>query len=153
MSHRDAQLLDLAAALGVEIEYGRLRHPRDGAWLPDRRMIRLRPRMHARHHRSVLAHELAHAELGDLPSPFGPVHNRQERRANEWAALRLIDLDDYRAAEVACDGHAGAMAVELGVMHFIVAAYRALLLRVEDHTYLVPRMGAGQWDAKVDVSR
>lgn len=152
MSDRDAALMDVAFRLDVTIEYGRLRHQRDGAWLPERRLIRLRPKMHARQHRSVLAHELAHAELGDVPTPFGPRHLMQERRADAWAALTLIDLDDYRAAETACEGHAGHMAVELGVMRSIVDAYRTLLLRTEGHTYVAPRMGAGQWIARTDVA-
>lgn len=99
----------------------------------------------------MLAHELGHAEHGDLPTPFGPVHSRQEPRADIWAALTLIDLDDYRAAEDACEGHAGAMALELGVMRSTVETYREVLLRAREHGYVAPRMGAGQWNARVDI--
>ena len=97
----------------------------------------------------VLAHELAHAAFADVPSRFGPVNLKQERRAEEWAALRLIKLDDYRHAEAIHNGHAGAMAIELGVMRTIVEAYRGLLSRLGDAIYLRPGLGAGQWEERV----
>ena len=141
----DAHLLDLAATLGVKIEYTRLPADRDGVYDHDVRRIRLRRGMSARHHRSVLAHELGHAAFGDTPTRFGPVHAKQERRAEEWAALRLIDLDDYRHLETVHGGHAGAIAVDLDVMRSTVLAFQGLLERLGDTVYVRPRMGAGQW--------
>lgn len=151
MTHRDAVLRGIAQEQQVTIEYARTHNEHDGVWLPRKRIIRLRPNMHARLHRSVLAHELAHAVYGDIPSPFGPVHMRQEHRAEAWAAAQLIDLSSYRQAETVCEGHAGAMAVELGVMRSIVSAYQSLLERVGETVYVDPHMGAGQWSARVDV--
>lgn len=58
---------------------------------------------------SVLAHELAHAVFGDVPSKFGPVNAKQERRAEEWAALRLIDRTEYRCLEMAHEGRAAGI--------------------------------------------
>lgn len=150
MTPTDAYLLDVAAQLGVRIIYtDDLPDDRDGDYHEESKTIRLRAGMHARHHRSVLAHELAHAVFGDVPSQFGPVNLKQEARAEAWAALRLIDLDDYRAAEASCRGHAGAMAIELGVMRSIVVAYQRLLARIGDTTYLHPRMGTGQWKVRL----
>lgn len=152
MTPIDARLLDLADAIGVTIEYRELRHGRDGQYLHDRRTITLRPGMHSRLHRSVLAHELGHAAWGDVPSRFGPVNAKQERRAEEWAALRLIDPDEYRYLEAVHEGRAGGIALDLGVMKSIVIAYQGLLQRIGDTTYIDARMGTGQWAHRVEVA-
>lgn len=141
----DRLLLDYADTIGVTIEYTRLPADRDGVYDHDARRIRLRRGMSARHHRSVLAHELGHAAFGDTATRFGPVHAKQERRAEEWAALRLINLDDYRHLEAVHAGHPGAIAVDLDVMRSTVIAFQGLLERLGDTVYVRPRMGAGQW--------
>lgn len=148
----DEQLDSVASALEVRVEYATLPPDRDGEYRHRARLIRLRTGMTARHHRSVLAHELAHAVFEDVPSRFGPVNAKQERRAEEWAALHLITLDAYVRAETVHDGHAGAMAVELGVTRSIIEAYRGLLLRIDDTVYIRPREGAGQWLRRETVS-
>lgn len=152
MTPIDAHLLELAAQAGVRIKYTSLPEDRDGEYNHSRRLIRLRSGMNARLHRSVLAHELAHAVFGDVPSRFGPVAAKQERRAEEWAALRLIHHDDYRYAETVHHGHAGAMAVDLGVMRSIVEAFQRVLLRVGDAVYVAPKMGAGQYAHRAEVA-
>lgn len=152
MTPIDAQLCDFAEALGVAIDIRRLPADRDGQYIHARKVIQLRPGMHARHHRSVLAHELAHAVFGDIPSKFGPVNAKQERRAEEWAALRLIDHDEYRHIEHAHDGRPGSIALDLGVMASIVKAYQGLLQRIGDTTYINARMGAGQWAHRIEVA-
>lgn len=150
MTPTDRYLSDLAAQAGVTIEYVHLTG-RDGEYLHAQKLIRLRPGMAARLHRSVLAHELAHAVFADVPSHFGPVNAKQERRADEWAALLLIDLDDYRHLEHMHQGHAGAIAFDLGVMRSIVEAFQRVLLRVGDTVYVKPREGAGQWQHRQQV--
>lgn len=145
MTPIDEYLHDLCGQAGVAVEYGRLRDGRDGEYIHAKRLIRLREGMHSRLHRSVLAHELGHAAFGDVPSKFGPVNAKQERRAEEWAALRLINLDDYRHLEAIHNGHPGAIAIDLGVMRSIVVAFQGLLTRIGDTTYLDPRLGEGQW--------
>lgn len=152
MTPIDQRLLDFADALGVRIEYRALPADRDGQYVHARRVIYLRPGMHARHHRSVLAHELAHALWGDVPSKFGPVNAKQERRAEEWAALRLIHHDDYRYFEMVHDGRPAGIALELGVMTSTVKVYQGLLQRIGDTTYVDARMGAGQWQHRVEVA-
>lgn len=148
----DQQLLDYAEMIGVRIEYVDLPEDRDGEYHHGQHLIQLRRGMSARHHRSVLAHELGHAAFADQPTRFGPVHAKQERRAEEWAALRLIDLNDYRHLEAVHTGHAGAIAVDLGVMRSIVEAYQRVLLRIGDTVYVKPKMGAGMWQHREDVA-
>lgn len=145
MTPADQYLADLVDQAGITIEYGRIRDGRDGEYHHARSLIRLRPGMSARKHRSVLAHELAHAAFAHVPSQFGPVHAKQERMADEWAALRLIDMHDYRHLEELHHGHAGAIALDLGVLRSIVIAYQRVLLRLGDTTYVQPKMGAGMY--------
>lgn len=146
MTPSDAALLDVAMQLGVIVVYSDdIPDDRDGEYDHPARTIRIRDGLHARHHRSVLAHELAHAVFCDIPSKFGPVNLKQEARAEAWAALRLIDHDEYKLAEDRCSGHAGHMAVELGVMRSTVVAYQRLMERIGHTAYVRPRMGAGQW--------
>lgn len=137
-------LIDMAGALDVTIEYANLAS-RNGEYRHDLKRIRLRAGMTLRQERSVLAHELAHAVFGDVPSRFGPVNAKQERRADEWAALILIAPDAYRSAEERWEGHAAAMAYDLGVTTRLVSSFQSVLSRIGDTVYVDPRMGAGQW--------
>lgn len=148
MTPIDLNLNDLAGTAGIAIEYVDLPEGRDGEYLHGRKLIRLRPGMSSRLHRSVLAHELGHAAFGDVPSMFGPVAAKQERRAEEWGALRLIALEDYRSLEQMHGGHPGAIAIELGVMRSTVIAFQNVLERIGETTYVQPRMGAGQFAAR-----
>jgi len=132
-------------AMGTKVEYTNLPPDRDGEYLHHRNLIRLQRGMASRLHRSVLAHECAHAVFADTPSMFGPVNRKQERRADEWAALHLIDVRAYKRAENIHHGHVEALALELDVTVDLVEAYRRVLIRVGDVVYLDPRMGAGQW--------
>ncbi|MGN8024738.1 ImmA/IrrE family metallo-endopeptidase [Microbacterium sp. 22242] len=152
MTPIDSYLADLVDQAGVTIEYKRLRDGRDGESYVDRKLTRLRPGMNARLHRCVLAHELGHHAFGHHSTRFGPVHAKQERAAEEWGALRLISLDDYRHVEEIHDGHAGAMALELGVMRSTLAAFQGLLLRTDQHVYLDPRLGTRQWARRTHVA-
>lgn len=146
------QIADALKALGVNIEYAELSPGRDGEYIHSRKLIRLRPGMSARLNRSVLAHETAHAIFADVPSRFGPVNAKQERRADEWAALRLIRHEDYQRAELLHGGHAGAIAHELGVVRSIVEAYRRILIRIGDTVYVGAKMGAGQFAHRAEVA-
>lgn len=143
-------LMDIADALGVRVKHVALNR-RDGEYLHGKKLIRLQEGMTIRHERSILAHEIAHAVFADVPSKFGPVNAKQERRADEWAALRLITPDEYRVAEERWDGHVGAMAYDLGVIARLVKAYQRVLLRVGETVYVTPRMGIGQWSEKVEA--
>jgi hypothetical protein len=141
----DQHIYDALDALEVSVKYVDLPDDRDGEYIHRRRLIRLQRGMASRLHRSVLAHETAHAVFADVPSKFGPVNWKQERRADEWAALRLIDIDDYKRAEATHHGHAEAIAVELNVTIDLVDAFRRVLVRFGDTVYVGARMGAGMW--------
>lgn len=144
------KLEDMAASLGVTIEYADLT-ARDGEYRHDLKRIRLRNGMTLRKDICALAHELCHAVFGDVPSKFGPVNAKQERRADEWAAMVLITPERYRAAEERWDAHVGAMAYDLGVTTKIVRAFQRVLARIGNNVYVDPRMGVGQWAQKVSV--
>lgn len=145
-------LYDFADALNVEIVYCHLPRDRDGDYSAKSNTIRLQQGMTYRLHRHTLAHELAHAVFGDVPTLFGPVNAKQERRADEWAALRLIDPAGYRAAEDIHGSHPPALAQELNVVTRTIETYQRILARIGDTVYLRPRMGAGQWALKEQVA-
>ena len=48
--------------------------------------------------------ELAHVIHGNRPTPFGPVESKQERCDDEWAAPRLIRVEEFR-----CSGAGAAL--------------------------------------------
>lgn len=144
------ELFDMADALGCTIKYEDLSHlERDGDYDLKTNTIRLQENMSYRLLRSTLAHELAHAVFGDAKSPFGPVHAKQERRADEWAALRLISHDAYREAEAIFDSNRILMAQHLEVIVDVIDAFQRVLFRAGGLVYLTPRMGTGQWDDKI----
>ncbi|QLD10857.1 ImmA/IrrE family metallo-endopeptidase [Microbacterium oleivorans] len=125
----DDDLIEVLTGLGVSVVVTDLPPDRDGEYEHDARIVRLRPRMARRLHRSVLAHECAHAVHGDVVVADARLAERQERRADEWAAERLITLDDYGWAETLHSGHVEAMAVELDVTVTLVEAFRRVLAR------------------------
>ncbi|MDQ1131175.1 ImmA/IrrE family metallo-endopeptidase [Microbacterium sp. SORGH_AS_0888] len=124
-------------ALGVTVEYVDLPRDRDGEYVHSLGLIRLQRGMATRLHRSVLAHECAHAVFADVPSPSAQVNRKQERRADEWAAQRLIDIREYERAEALHQGNIEALAVELGVTVDLIRAFRSALSRA--HTAAVRR--------------
>lgn len=121
------QLLRLADQLDLHVveRPGRTR----GGFDPSTRTIRLNPGMSMRTTRSVLAHELGHARLGHHPTQRPSVRDRQERRADEWAARQLLTPQRYAAAEAIRGTHLASLAFELDVTIEIVAAFQSLLQR------------------------
>ncbi|MFE2772248.1 ImmA/IrrE family metallo-endopeptidase [Microbacterium resistens] len=145
-------IYDMIDALGVTVDFCELPPDMDGEYIHADRLILIQFDLLERRYRSTLAHECCHAVYQDVPSMFGPVNAKAERRADEWAALRLIELDEYRTAEARHDGHDEAMAIQLRVTTDLVHAYRRLLLRTDAAVYVAPRMGDGQWTAKVEAA-
>lgn len=144
------ELFQLAAALGVTIEYADLTHlHRDGDCNLDTKTIRLQHGMLPRLERSVLAHELAHFIRGDRRTMFGFYDARSELRADEWAAHFLLNIADYKAAEAQFGCNTEAIAEELNVMDYIVEAFERTLNRVGEYIFVNAKMGAGQWTQKV----
>lgn len=145
-------LYETLDALGVTVEFCELPEDIDGDYDHDTRHMRVQHDLLTRRYRSTIAHETCHAVFGDVRSKFGPVNAKQERRADEWAALRLIDLSDYRREEERHAGHVEAMAIALNVTTDLVNAFRSILLRVGPSVYVSPRMGAGQFTHRVEVA-
>ncbi|WP_136192013.1 hypothetical protein [Actinomyces procaprae] len=73
----------------------------------------------------TLMHELAHVAREDDGHQARPV----EARIDRLVACRLIAPPEYRAAEALVGPHIGALAVELDVPRWVVAAYRETLRR------------------------
>lgn len=141
---------NLAADLGLNVVESRGQH-RSG-YDPGEHVIHLRRGMTSRVTRSVLAHEIAHHVLGHRPVGFGPLRARQERAANEWAATQLIAPDRYAHAERLHHDHIPLLAAELHVADELVAVYQTLLTRISSTVYVSPRMGAGQYAHRIEVS-
>lgn len=76
--------------------------------------------------RCTLAHELAHHIHGHDPAATGWIDQRQERQAQESAALMLITAADYAAAEALVGPHPGALAQELGVTTKLLRSWQEL---------------------------
>ena len=144
------ELLQFADDLGINVIERRGGKP--GGFHAGTTTIRLNPGMSRRVARSVLAHEIAHHVFGDEPSPYGPVRAKQERRANEWAALRLVTPDAYAAAEARHHGHPPSMAYELSVTLELINAYTRVLERIGDTVYVRPRMGSEMWEHRTEVA-
>lgn len=152
---RDTKLLrmfELIDAAGYTVDYVALPPDRDGETNHDRKVVRIQFDLSFRTYRSTVAHEACHVVFGDEPSMFGPVNAKAERRADEWAALQLVSLDEYRHAEMQHDGNVEAMAIELCVTTDLVEAFRNVLMRTETSVYLSPRMGTGQFTHRVEVA-
>lgn len=144
------QLLQLADELGLRVI--ERRGTKRGGFHEGSRTIRLNPGQSTRATRSVLAHEIAHAIFGDTPTHYGPMRARQERRADEWAARYLITPRAYADAEERRGVHATSLAFELGVTVELVEAYQRLMQRIGDATYVDARMGAGQFEHRVEIA-
>lgn len=114
-----------ATRLRLSVEEHRLPGRRRGEYRHGDRLILLAPGMSHREARSTLAHELQHAIAGDLPTPFGPLHQRQEARARRGAAALLIDAREYAEAEQLRDGHLRSIACDLEVTWRIVVDWRS----------------------------
>lgn len=146
-------LYALATALRVRIEYADLSHlDRDGDYDRRTRIIRLQKGMLYRLERSVLAHELIHVIRDDQKTMFGFYEDRDERIADELAGQLLFTIPEYRAAEEKCGNHIEGIALELGVMDWIIESFERTLCRIGDHVYVNPKMGVGQWSEKYEVA-
>lgn len=105
-----------AEVLGIELHYGRLRSG-NGLWVPDHRAILLQRGMRVIQERSVLAHELGHADLGHRDDR--PKH---EVMADRYAANNLIDHERFREL-VTWTPDAARLSLELGVTTKLMQVY------------------------------
>lgn len=115
------QLHAYADTLGVQL----VRHTGGikGKYFHRTRTISTRRGMSIQQYKSTLAHELAHATYGDIPTGNGHFDQRQEMRADQWAANVLIDPDHFRDAYIWYDGHLAAVADDLEVTHHLLDTY------------------------------
>ncbi|MGP5735768.1 ImmA/IrrE family metallo-endopeptidase [Candidatus Corynebacterium faecigallinarum] len=92
-------------------------------------------------YRSTLAHELGHAAYGDELTGNGHYDQRQERRADRYAAMLLIDPDDLDSwCRFYGPSNLPSIAHELEVTTHILATWRDL--RDKDlHADLKLRLG------------
>lgn len=111
----------LAESMGVQLR----RHTGGtlGWYDHNRRVISTRRGMSIQQYRSVLAHELGHAHYGDTPTGNGHFDQRQERRADEYAAQLLITPADFETAAIWHHDHLPAIADELEVTQHLLAVW------------------------------
>lgn len=95
-----------------------------GVYVREKNLILLDTRLCGLQRRCVLAHEISHARHAD-----GAGHEDKwvERRANQEAALMLIDPLEYAYAETIYEGNVMGMARELNVLPWVIMAYRERL--------------------------
>ena len=147
-------LFDYAMQLGVRVEFTDLSYlNRNGDYCHELKLIRLQDGMQPRKTRHTFAHELGHATLGDEPSILSHVHQRQEDRADEWAAHFLIAPADFKDVEQRHNSKIDAMASDLYVLERTVRAYVRTLDRLGDRLYVHSRMGEGQWTRRFEVAQ
>ncbi|RAV34876.1 ImmA/IrrE family metallo-endopeptidase [Corynebacterium heidelbergense] len=87
------------------------------------RTISTRRGMSARQYRSTLAHELGHAAYGDTPTLNTHYSQRQERRADKFAAHLLITTEAFCDAYAWAQGNFQEIADELEVNQRILRAW------------------------------
>lgn len=119
-----ARLHLLAESMGVQLQ----RHTGGcpGWYDHHRRIISTRRGQSISQYRSVLAHELGHAAHRDTPTGNGHFDQRQERRADEYAARLLINPTDFETAAIWHHGHLPAIADELEVTQHILKTWQSL---------------------------
>lgn len=116
-------LLGFAQDNGVRVMWRDLGRRR-GEYRHGPQLIVVNPRLTAAMQRSTLAHELGHWWHADEWTDDPAVLAARERRANAYAAVRLIDPRRYAAAEREVGPHPGAIARELGVARYVVDAWQ-----------------------------
>ncbi|GAB3410610.1 hypothetical protein GCM10027515_31170 [Schumannella luteola] len=107
---------DAARRMGIRVETSAI--PEAGRWYDDHRLILLRSGLGPVAERCTLAHELGHAALGHSTST-----PRNERTADQWAALRLIDHGQLVRLAAAYPAQPTRWAYELDVTKKLMLAY------------------------------
>ncbi|MCG7241946.1 MULTISPECIES: ImmA/IrrE family metallo-endopeptidase [Corynebacterium] len=114
----------LAESMGVQLQ----RHSggRPGWYDHHRRIISTRRGQSISQYKSVLAHELGHAHYGDTPTGNGHYDQRQEQRADEYAAHLLINPADFEASAIWHQDCLPAIADDLEVTHHLLKIWMEL---------------------------
>lgn len=111
-------LLQHAADLGIDVQYGNLGPRRHGEYRHSESLIILNQVCTAAQMLSALAHEVGHAVACDHGS------TANHRRADEYGAALIITPAEYAEAETIVGEHPGALAEYLGVTRRLVLAWR-----------------------------
>lgn len=114
----------LAESMGVQLRRHTGGPP--GWYDHNRHIISTRRGQSIGQYKSVLAHELGHAHYGDTPTGNGHFDQRQERRADEYAARLLINPIDFETAAIWHQGHLPAIADELEVTQHLLKTWQTL---------------------------
>ena len=85
----------------------------------DNNTIEIRPYLPRRVRRCAIAHELGHARYGHTYST-----PKAELQANRYAAQLLINVDDYREAELLYGENVNKLAYELDVTPTLVDTFQ-----------------------------
>lgn len=128
---------ELASLPHLELRWESIGFGRVGEYIHHLSLIRLDPEMPRRQARSVLCHELRHAEFSDLGTTCASLARWQEVRADANAARLLVDINDLadvlyvhnsdlRAAAIALRVSVSILDVRLKRLH---PAERGLLRR------------------------
>lgn len=120
----DTELEALARHWARQIRWVPMAEPWQGAWSAGTRIIYLNDGLSDVQARCVLAHEISHARHGDTACMAGAW---TERRADMDAARMLVNPASYAMAERIYEGDQWRIAQELGVMPWVVDAYRTWL--------------------------
>lgn len=102
-----------------------------GLYLREPNLILLDTQLRGVQLRCVLAHEISHARHMDAGCR---VDKWVERRADQEAAMMLVDPMEYAYAETVYEGNLVGIARELSVLPWVVEAYRE---RLHDDPHLV----------------
>lgn len=121
----DAFLLE-AEQLGVGVKERNLGSGLCGFYLDQVKTIVIDGNLFDFQKRCVLCHELCHARYRD--TGISLMVSKEETRARRETALRLIDPESYKAAELAYDGDMFQMASELNVTLQVVKDFQKLLV-------------------------
>ena len=113
-----------AATQYCRLGEARLHDGMQGVYIRDKHLILLDSRLCGVQLRCVLAHEISHARHMDAGCH---VDKWMERRADQEAALMLIDPMEYAYAETIYEGNVMGIARELNVVPWVVQAYRERL--------------------------
>ena len=120
-----------AATQYCRLGEARLHNGMQGVYIRDKHLILLDSRLCGVQLCCVLAHEISHARHMDAGCR---VDKWVERRADQEAALMLIDPMEYAYAEAVYEGNVMGMARELNVLPWVITAFRE---RLHDDPHLV----------------
>lgn len=143
MTETGVSMKNLPNGISTHVSYGELRRLADslgvnvcsqlmsggimGCYDRENNAIIINRGMTYRRKRCALVHELVH--WSNLDTMCGwLIDNRIEHRTRRKTAQLLVNLDEYKQAEIAYDGNIGLMASDLDVTKQVVEDYQHLVL-------------------------